>query len=192
MILTLSVAVLANSFPLFSVALQHGGERLRHSLVESGDKYQTWQDSSALLSKPETEQKPGDKPKKRKGLAKLWQLVTGTPKNAAAPPPDASQRRDRVHDDDDLLTPPPPLSYLVSRGTGDNAASALRHVSTPSLPSTSSPSNFPLSSTGMSPPTAPSSLLPSPTSVGVAPELSESRKAPLVDGDGEQLLSPPQ
>jgi hypothetical protein len=98
-----------------------------------------------------------------------------------------------VHDDDDLLTPPPPLSYLVSRGTGDNAA--LRHVSTPSLPSTSSPPNFPLSSTSMSPPTAPSSLLPSPTSprpVGVAPELSESRKATLVDGDGEQPPSPPQ
>jgi hypothetical protein len=152
----------------------------------------SWQDSSVLPPQRGVEQKPGVKPKKRKGLAKIWQLVTGTPKGSAeTPPPGASQTRslDRVHDDDDPLTPPPPLSYLVSRGTGDNAGSALRHVSTHSLPSTSSP-NYPLSSTGMSPPTAPSSLLPSPTSsrpVVTLPELSESRKPPLVDGDGEQL-----
>jgi hypothetical protein len=157
----------------------------------------SWQDSSVLLSQRRVEQKPGGKPKKRKGLAKIWQLVTGIPRHSAEPPPpDASQTRsfDRVHDDDDPLTPPPPLSYLVSRGTGDNGGSALRHVSTPSLPSTFSP-NYPLSSTSMSPPTAPSSLLPSPTSsrpVVTLPELSETRKAPLVDGDGERLSPVPQ
>ena len=155
----------------------------------------SWQDSSVLLPRRGIEQKPEGKSKK-KGLAKIWRLVTRTPRHGAdAPPHDASQTRsvDRTHDDDYPLTPPPPLSYLVSRGTVDNGGSALRHVSMPSLQSTSS--NFPLSSAGMSPPTPPSSLLPSPTSsrpVVALPESSESRKAPPVDGDGEQLSSVPQ
>jgi len=98
---------------------------------------------------------------------------------------------DGVHDDDYPLAPPPPLSYLVSRGTGDNGGSALRHVSTPSLPSSASP-NYPLSSSGMSPPTAPSSLLPSPTSSRpvVITDFSETRKTLLADSDTEQLTSP--
>ncbi|KAI0254096.1 hypothetical protein BJV78DRAFT_1188622 [Lactifluus subvellereus] len=179
------------------VALQHGGEPLTHSPVESGDRYQTmnsWQDSSVLLPRRGVEQKPEGKSKK-KSLAKIWRLVTRTSRHGAdAPPPSASQTRsvDRTHDDDYPLTPPPPLSYLVSRGTGDNGA--LRHISMPSLPSTSSP-NLPLSSTGMSPPTPPSSLLPSPTSsrpVVALPEPPESQKAPLVDSDGEQLSPVPQ
>lgn len=166
-----------------------------HSPVEMADKYQTidnWRDSSALLPSQGVEQKLEDGQKKRKSLAKIWRLVTGTSKNTSVPP-DLSKTRslDRAHDDDFPLTPPPPLSYLVSRGTGDNASSALRHVSTPSLPSSVSP-NYPLSSVGMSPPTAPSSLLPSPTSSRpvVISELSECRKATLADSDGEQLPSP--
>ncbi len=117
----------------------------------------------------------------------------GTSKNTPTPLPDLSKTRslDRAHDDDYPLAPPPPLSYLVSRGTGDNASSALRHVSTPSLPSSVSP-NYALSSVGMSSPTAPSSLLPSPTSSRpvVISELSECRKATLADSDGEQIPSP--
>ena len=193
------------SFPLVSVAspdqsvssslaLHPAAERL-HSPVELGDRYQTidsWRDSSALTPSRVVEQKSEDKQKKRKSLAKIWRLVMGTPKNTSAPLPDLSQTRslDRAHDDDYPLAPPPPLSYLVSRGTGDNASSALRHVSTPSLPSSVSP-NHPLSSAGMSPPTAPSSLLPSPTSSRpVVTELSENRKGTLADNDGEQLPSP--
>jgi hypothetical protein len=168
---------------------------LAHSPVDLADKYQTidnWRDSSALFRSRGVEQKLEDRQKKRKSLAKIWRLVTGTSKHTSSPP-DLSKTRslDRAHDDDFPLTPPPPLSYLVSRGSGDNASSALRHVSTPSLPSSVSP-NYPLSSVGMSPPTAPSSLLPSPTSSRpvVISEFSECRKAPLADSDGEQLPSP--
>ena len=180
-----------------SLALQPGPERL-HSPVELGDRYQTvdsWRDSSALIPSRRTEQKSEDKQKKRKSLAKIWRLVTGsgTSKHTSAPLPELSQTRslDRAHDDDYPLAPPPPLSYLVSRGTGDNASSALRHVSTPSLPSSVSP-NYPLSSVGMSPPTAPSSSLPSPTSSRpvVTSEIYENRKGTLADSDGEQLPSP--
>jgi hypothetical protein len=178
----------------FSLALQPGVERL-HSPVELGDRYQTidsWRDSSVLIPSRGIEQKSEDRQTKRKSLAKIWRLVTGTSKHTSAPLPDQSQSRslDRAHDDDYPLAPPPPLSYLVSRGTGDNASSALRHVSTSSLPSSVSP-NYPLSSVGMSPPTAPSSSLPSPTSSRpvVTSELSENRKGTVADSDGEQLPS---
>jgi hypothetical protein len=68
------------------------------------------------------------------------------------------------HEDDQLL-PPPPLSYLVDRGPGDLNA---RHASsTPTLVnSPTSPKNGGFSSPGMSPSTAPSSNLPSPSSSG--------------------------
>jgi hypothetical protein len=102
--------------------------------------------------------------KKRKGLAKIWKLVRG---NKEDPQDHASSRdfarsQDTERNEDDLpLAPPPPLSYLVDRGPGEHLGSSGRHVSTPSL--TSSPRNQ-FSSSGMSPSTAPSSLLPSPTS----------------------------
>ena len=94
--------------------------------------------------------------KKKSGLKKIWKLVTGTSKGAAK---GASQSRsvDR-HEDDMPLAPPPPLSYLVDREGGG----ARRHVSTPSLLSSVSPNQF--SQWASSPPTAPSSALPSPTS----------------------------
>lgn len=175
-----------------SLALHPVPERL-HAPAELGDRYQTidsWRDSSALVPSQGIDQKSEDRQKKRKSLAKIWRLVTGTSKNTSAPLPDLSQL-DRTHDDDYPLAPPPPLSYLVSRGTGDNASSGLRHVSTHSLPSSVSP-NYPLSSAGMSPPTAPSSSLPSPTSSRpvVTSELFENRKGTLVDSDGEQIPSP--
>lgn len=182
-----------------SIALQPSGERLTHSPIESGDRNQiidSWRNSSALIPQRRVDKKPEDKPKKRKGLSKIWSLVTGSSKlDTSAPPLDPSLTRSlgRVHDDDYPLAPPPPLSYLVSRGTGDNGGSALRHVSTPSLPSSVSP-NYPL--TSASPPTAPSSSLPSPTSLRpvIISELSECRKAPpaLPDSDGEQPLPVPE
>ncbi|KAI0305703.1 hypothetical protein B0F90DRAFT_1815286 [Multifurca ochricompacta] len=180
------------------IALQHGRERLTHSPVEAAERYQTINDNQALIPQRGVElPKPEDKSKKKKGLAKIWRLVTGTSKQGAeAPVTDVSQTRslDRGHDDDYPLAPPPPLSYLVGRGTGDNGGSALRHVSTPSLPSSASP-NYPLSSAGMSPPTAPSSLLPSPTSSRplVVSELPDSRKPLVIDTDvGEQPSPVPE
>ncbi|KAI0630169.1 hypothetical protein C8Q77DRAFT_1063579 [Trametes polyzona] len=93
--------------------------------------------------------------KKKNGLKKIWKLVTGSSKNAAK---GASQSKsvDR-HEDDMPLAPPPPLSYLV-----DREGAGRRHVSTPSLLSSMSPNQF--SQFAPSPPTAPSSALPSPTS----------------------------
>ncbi|KAI0332331.1 hypothetical protein GY45DRAFT_494596 [Cubamyces sp. BRFM 1775] len=95
--------------------------------------------------------------KKKSGFKKIWKLVTGSSKSVAKV---ASQSKsvDR-HEDDMPLAPPPPLSYLVDREGG---AGSRRHVSTPSLLSTMSPNQF--SQFAPSPPTAPSSALPSPTS----------------------------
>ncbi|KIJ67727.1 hypothetical protein HYDPIDRAFT_83284 [Hydnomerulius pinastri MD-312] len=110
-----------------------------------------------------------EKPKKkRNGLAKIWKLVKGGSSHkdtdAHVVSQDSARSQDR-NDDDFPLAPPPPLSYLVERGPGEHLGSAGgRHASTPSLPSTSSPRNGAMSSPGMSPSTAPSSLLPSPTS----------------------------
>lgn len=100
--------------------------------------------------------------KKAKGLKKIWRLVTGSVhhkgdanSNGRGP----SRSFDRA-EDDLPLAPPPPLSYLVNQNQGPNASR--RHVSTPSLPSSISPNT--LSPYAPSPPTAPSSLMPSPTS----------------------------
>lgn len=97
--------------------------------------------------------------KKKKGLAKIWRMVTG--KNDQVQQRE-TEKREQGTEDDLPLAPPPPLSYLVNRGPGP-ADGAIRHASTPSLPSVVVSGKF--GSPGMSPPTAPSSLLPSPTSL---------------------------
>lgn len=104
------------------------------------------------------------KKKKKHGFAKIWKLVKGSSNkvDVHVGSHDFVRSPDR-HDDDFPLTPPPPLSYLVERGPGEHFSAGGRHASTPSLLSTSSPWGG-FSSPGMSPPTAPSSLLPSPTS----------------------------
>ncbi|RPD78058.1 hypothetical protein L226DRAFT_567756 [Lentinus tigrinus ALCF2SS1-7] len=95
--------------------------------------------------------------KKKNGFKKIWKLVTGHSK-AAGKGASVSRSVDR-HEDDMPLAPPPPLSYLVDREGGSR-----RHVSTPSLLSSVSPNQFSQSQWAPSPPTAPSSALPSPTS----------------------------
>ncbi|KAJ6586923.1 hypothetical protein DFH09DRAFT_977224 [Mycena vulgaris] len=97
--------------------------------------------------------------KKKKGFAKIWGMVTGSSKQQNFGNREPSQSYER-NEDDGPLAPPPPLSYLVNRG---RASEGGRHASTPSLPSSTSPKQG-LSSQGMSPPTAPSSILPSPAS----------------------------
>ncbi|KAJ7084387.1 hypothetical protein B0H15DRAFT_911170 [Mycena belliarum] len=115
-----------------------------------------------------------DKPKKkRKGLAKIWGIVTGSSKQQNSSSREPSQSYERT-EDDGPLAPPPPLSYLVNRG---HAGDGGRHASTPSLPSTSSP-KLGLSSPGMSSSTAPSSILPSPASSrGPDVDAAEQRKS---------------
>ncbi|KAK0437543.1 hypothetical protein EV421DRAFT_1017567 [Armillaria borealis] len=89
--------------------------------------------------------------KKKKGLAKIWRMVTRGSKHDGIASEKRQLQSNRRTEDDYPLAPPPPLTYLMSREG--------RHASTPSL--TSSP---PKLSAGVSPPTAPSSLLPSPAS----------------------------
>ncbi|TFY82807.1 hypothetical protein EWM64_g1206 [Hericium alpestre] len=179
------------------VALQreHARPQAHHSSVDivgSAPSLGGWRHSSVLSPLRPEPDKAEEKPKKkRKGLAKIWRLVTGSSsKNDRTIDQTQTRSLDRVHGDehDFPLTPPPPLSYLVSRSTGEQGASALRHVSTPSLPSSASPNNA-LSSVGVSPPTAPSSLVPSPTSSRpMAPDSMDTRKNSLpIDYDGEHF-----
>ncbi|KIM40146.1 hypothetical protein M413DRAFT_446304 [Hebeloma cylindrosporum] len=112
--------------------------------------------------------------KKKGGLAKIWRIVTG--KNDGAHR-ETVQRGDG-QDDDLPLAPPPPLSYLVGRVPSDVVSGGMR--STPSLPSVVSP-KYGLSTSGMSPPTAPSSMLPSPAS------LRPSGDIEIVDGRSANL-----
>lgn len=155
------------------VALHHESTGLR---VRSpvGDRSMLSTPRHSQLWPPVEPQEPLDTPvdekdkskKKRKGIAKIWKLVRGNKENPQdhASSRDLARSQDTERNEDDLpLAPPPPLSYLVERGPGEHLGSSGRHVSTPSLPSTSSPRNQ-FSSSGMSPSTAPSSLLPSPTS----------------------------
>ncbi|KAI0769796.1 hypothetical protein BD413DRAFT_627939 [Trametes elegans] len=120
--------------------------------------------------------------KKKSGFKKIWKLVTGSHKGASK---GASQSKsvDR-HEDDMPLAPPPPLSYLVDR---DGGAAARRHVSTPSLLSSMSPNQ--LSQFAPSPPTAPSSALPSPTSSRY-PVLEEKSSGDAHKEQGKQEMEP--
>ncbi|KAH8828433.1 hypothetical protein DL96DRAFT_1669498 [Flagelloscypha sp. PMI_526] len=100
--------------------------------------------------------------KKKKGLAKIWDKMKGgskTPKQDTISSRGTSHTFDRQMEDNYQLTPPPPLSSLV-RGESSRQGS-----STPSLP-TSIPSQKTsgMSGQGLSPPTPPSSILPSPIS----------------------------
>ncbi|KAE9411522.1 hypothetical protein BT96DRAFT_870234 [Gymnopus androsaceus JB14] len=161
------------------VALQREGTRAQmvQSPVEIGSsrKSQIW--PTAELA-PVTSRQSVEKPKKKKGLAKIWHLVTRSGKNDASSTRE-SQSLDRTEDDADYpLAPPPPISYLVSRGSPGDRMGA-RHASTPSLPSTASPRLALPSTTGVSPPTAPSTTLPSPASSrqsGADQDTPETRK----------------
>lgn len=150
-------------FSGYSVALQretaHGAHQLSNSPIDLNTprRSQIWPPTELEDANLSQAMNPDEKAKKKKGgLAKIWRIVTG--KNEG-------QHKDTTHrtvghDDDLPLDPPPPLSYLVDRKPNDYP-SVGRHASTPSLPSAASP-KFP---PGMSPPTAPSSILPSPASL---------------------------
>jgi hypothetical protein len=97
--------------------------------------------------------------KKRGGLAKIWRIISWNKSDVAL----NSRTRSTRAEDDGPLAPPPPLSYLMSRAPGDLNLGSPRHASTPSLPSTASPRNV-LSSPVISAGTAPSSIIPSPSS----------------------------
>ena len=153
---------------VYSVALQreqqYFQEHPSQDVVDIGSNAPTlrlgesWPRMEPKLDAPEAK-KSRSRSKKPKGLKKIWKLVTGSSSKSDSQHDTRSTVRsmDRV-DDDAPLAPPPPLSYLVSQG-----GSARRHSSTTSLPSTVLSPNT-LSPYATSPPTAPSSLQPSPTS----------------------------
>ena len=147
-----------------------------------------------------------EKRKKKKGLAKIWSIVTGS-----SPRPKSEHNHSKsvdfkatggnqvyaIADDDYPLAPPPPLSYLVERDGGGNRSR--RHSSTPCLPGAAGqPSNQPQSPSQQgyngaptSPPTAPSSALPSPVSLRMPPATTD---APVfvTMGYSEQEIDPQQ
>ncbi|KAJ3845462.1 hypothetical protein F5878DRAFT_599249 [Lentinula raphanica] len=180
---SLAMSGVSGSMMDMHVALQREGNRaqLVQSPVDvaSGLHRQTWPSTElAPIMSRQSEEKPQ---KKKKGLAKIWRLVTRSGKNESSSTR-GSQSLDRNEDDSDYpLAPPPPLSYLVNRGSpGDRMGP--RHASTPSLPLTSSPKLAPSSTTGISPPTAPSTALPSPASSrqsGADQDTAEARKVPI-------------
>ncbi|KAG8747172.1 hypothetical protein FRC10_002221 [Ceratobasidium sp. 414] len=97
-----------------------------------------------------------EKKKKAKGLTKIWKIVTGT---ATKEKHAAMQEKHQV--DDEPLAPPPPLSYLVGRQGGERAGGGpVRDLDRRA----STPTSSGRSAAPMSPATAPSSILPSPTS----------------------------
>ncbi|KAG9120280.1 hypothetical protein FRC07_004290 [Ceratobasidium sp. 392] len=105
-------------------------------------------------------EQPGahEKKKKAKGLTKIWKIVTG---GSTATKDKHAPMQEKHHVDDEPLAPPPPLSYLVARQGGERAGGpGARDLDRrASTPTSSSRSAVP-----MSPATAPSSIIPSPTS----------------------------
>lgn len=101
-----------------------------------------------------------EKKKKAKGLTKIWKIVTGS--NTAT-----KGEKHAVHEkhnvDDEPLAPPPPLSYLVARQGGERAGGSSGN-SREMDRRASTPTSSGRSAAPMSPATAPSSILPSPTS----------------------------
>ncbi|KZV73307.1 hypothetical protein PENSPDRAFT_649040 [Peniophora sp. CONT] len=179
------------------VALQRENNRLTHNGLVPERPSSLWHEYAyepqpsqpiSALPAPAPSSPPGDeKKKKKKGLAKLWGRFTGS--SAKSPTRDVvsgpPQQTRGFRSEDEPLEPPPPLSYLVGQRRSG-------HASTPSLPSGSfqppggmsmSPSTGPMSisQSGMSitnsagpglsvsPPSAPSSALPSPTSARLEP-----------------------
>ncbi|PCH43460.1 hypothetical protein WOLCODRAFT_138353 [Wolfiporia cocos MD-104 SS10] len=148
------------------VALQHEQQFINEfGINELGSNTPTlrvgdaWAQDEAP-SRTETPASPSPAPKKKNGLKKIWKIVTGSSKHSSHQKGRIPSRSLEKHEDDTPLAPPPPLSYLVDQGRG--GPSSRRHVSTPSLPSSVSPNT--LSLYVPSPPTAPSSIIPSPTS----------------------------
>lgn len=128
--------------------------------------------------------------KKKKGLAKIWQKVTGT-KDKGEFQSNHWDEQVRSLEDDLPLAPPPPLSYLVARGPGEHLPGARQ--STASLNSTTSPKNA-VSSPALSPGTAPSSILPSPISSrpsDAEPEIADEQGRVSWNHDDYERIDPP-
>ena len=146
---------------------------------------------------------PEEKRKKKKGLAKIWSIVTGSVPGSKSEHSHSKLADLKatggnqvygITDDDYPLAPPPPLSYLVDRDGGGNRPR--KHSSTPCLPGTVGQQPLPQLPTQQgyngvptSPPTAPSSALPSPISLGMPPAVNDT-PASVMTGPFEQEIDP--
>lgn len=134
------------------VALQREAQTPHVQLHMPSRRSQLWSpievEPEAPAQEPSTHDSLGSKKKKKKGLAKIWRIVTGSSKQGSADTREPQRAQDG-NEDDFPLAPPPPLTYLMSRSPGDQ-----RHGSTTSLHSSMSPRNGPSSG---------SSALPSPS-----------------------------
>lgn len=126
--------------------------------LNSPRRSQIWPPTESELPTSTATKPKTDSGKKTKAFTKFWRKVTGQ-KNGVTITMD---ERDCENVDDLPLAPPPPLSYLVDRGSQDVPLTGNRQNSSLSLPS--GPPKFGTTSSSMSPPTAPSSSLPSPVS----------------------------
>ncbi|KDQ21738.1 hypothetical protein BOTBODRAFT_168954 [Botryobasidium botryosum FD-172 SS1] len=132
--------------------------------------------------------------KKKKGLRKFWNKLTGNNKDTKEREVTEAETQPRSNFEEDIhgpLAPPPPMNFLVNRSTSSERSVAHnRQTSTPSLP-ISSVISHPRSPSGpgrgASPPTAPSSILPSPTSNAFPWKDggSDGEKKARLDVDGE-------
>jgi hypothetical protein len=142
-----------------SVALQRDAARHPHPIdLNSPHRSMIW----PPIDPGDSSVSQGVLPKSKKkigGLAKIWRKVIGRA--------DEQESDIALHHDDSPLPLPPSLSYLVERKPPNDfmSSGSNRHGSTPSLPSISSPKAQGQFPPGMSPPTAPSSILPSPASL---------------------------
>jgi hypothetical protein len=128
-----------------------------------------WPSTEVIASNGVPDSQSEDKPKKKKkGLAKIWQAVTGSKRHEAVNSLEPSRT-----DDDLPLAPPPPLSYLVDRGPSDLRPNRL--TSTPSLPSISMKGVLPNSA---QPSVVPPGILQSPVS-----------RVPVTDSDTTRVAS---
>lgn len=158
-------------FSTFSLALSREGHYLRShpGAVDIGSNAPTlrlgesWPQGDVPLVQAHTHD-AGQPTKKAKGFKKIWKIVTGTRSKSVDHSTNTRNQSMVSPTDDGPLAPPPPLSYLVNRERSGGGGSARRHVSTPSLPTANAVSPNVSSSYMPSPPTAPSSIVPSPTS----------------------------
>ncbi|KAJ4483432.1 hypothetical protein J3R30DRAFT_3448440 [Lentinula aciculospora] len=187
---SLAMSGVSGSMLDMHVALQREGNRAQ--MIQSpvdvtlGMHRQTWPSTELA---PIMSRQSEEKPKKKKGFAKIWRIVTRYGKNESSSARE-SQSLECTEDDADYpLAPPPPLSYLVNRGNPGDRMGA-RHASTSSLPLNSSPKLALSSTTGVSPPTAPSTTLPSPASSrqsGADQDTAEVRKMTTAHNEDTEL-----
>ena len=159
------------------------------SMAHASHPNEPWQ-HNGMLSEPEApttthEATVSSKSKKKsKGLGKIWKIMTGQKDHAEEAHPRALHDSPGQEEDFSApLAPPPPLSVLArerSEWSPPNHRQSMPPASHPRSASTPAPGSM-----GVSPPSAPSSLLPSPTSNRFPFNASDERRSSANKDDVE-------